>query len=385
MKKLIIAGLLVIAGLFTPAFTLSWSGLIDNNTKLSANNDFSVLKLNQSNGIYLSLSVPINDNLDFAGEILGKFVLDQNFKTNANSIKFIADSDLLRLQGQWELGNGILSLKAGRFYVSDFTGAAFAQTSDGLSLDYNMSNMSFSVYGGYTGLLNRLNVSMVDNNIAATSDSRPAKDVNFYALCPQYVPVIADFTYKTLFKKHTLGIQAEMFIPVSDKLANKAYGTVTLKGPVTEVITYEAAFTGGLIKFQNFMFDSYANVNLFLIQNTMITAGCEVLSWANAAMIAYVPVTSRTITADSSFAGGILPKASVMYAKDRLYGLATVKGVLAMAGSEAKFHGIDISGSVVYNLFSDLQIGCDLAAFLGLDTFSQTSNYSATIKASLAF
>ena len=28
------------------------------------------MKLNQTNGLYFSVSVPINDNLDFAGEVL---------------------------------------------------------------------------------------------------------------------------------------------------------------------------------------------------------------------------------------------------------------------------------------------------------------------------
>lgn len=385
MKKILIASLLVIAGLFAPAFAMSWSGLIDNNSKLSENHDFSELKLNQSNGVYLSLSAPINDNLSFGGEILYKFVLDANFKANTNSIKHIADCDLLHLTGTWLAGNGILGLKAGRFYASDLTGAAFSQTSDGIYLSYHLSKMSFNLYAGYTGLLNRLNVSMADNSAAAALDGRPAKDVMIYALCPMYIPVIVDFSYNTLFQKHTLSLQGEMFIPVNDKLSNKLYGTLSLKGPFSTTVGYNAAFTFGLLKFEKIMFDADVNLNLYMIKNSMLTAGCEVVSWANGSLISFVPVTSRSFTADSSFAGGVLPKLSFMFAKNSFYGSLTGKGVIAMGASDAKFHGIDIAGSAVCNVLSDVQIGCDVAVFIGLDTFKQNSNYSATLKASLAF
>ena len=385
MKKNLIASLLVIAGFFAPVFALSWSGLIDNNTKFSENHDFSELKLNQSNGLYLSLTSPINDNLSFGGEILYKFVLDANFKANANSVKHIVDCDLLQLTGNWLAGNGILGLKVGRFYAHDLTGAAFSQTSDGLSLSYNLSKISLNFYAGYTGLLNRLNVSMADNSAAAALDGRPANDVMIYALCPMYIPVIADFSYNTLFQKHTLGFEAEMFIPVNAMLSNKFYGTLSLKGPFSTTVGYDAAFTFGLLKFEKFMFDANANINLYMVKNSMITAGCELISWTNGSLIAFAPVSSRSFTADPSFAGGLLPKLSFMFAKNAFYGSLTGKGVIAMGTSDAKFHGIDISASAIYNLLSDVQLACDLAAFIGLDAFRQSSNYSATIKACLAF
>ena len=74
MKKIILS--ILVAGIFSSAFALSWSGLIDNNSRFSANDDFSVIGLNQSNGIYLSLNSPISKtgNVKFSAEALYKYV-----------------------------------------------------------------------------------------------------------------------------------------------------------------------------------------------------------------------------------------------------------------------------------------------------------------------
>ena len=378
MKKICVLSVLA-ASLFTSAFAVSWSGLVDNNTKLSANDDFSELKLKQSNGVYLALKTPVssNGNLNFTVEGLYKYNLDINLKSNTTKFTNIADCDLLDLTGSWKLGGGVLSLDAGRFFRSDFAGSAFAQVSDGVLAGYSNANFAANIYAGYTGVLNRLNVSMVDN----VAD----KDDNFYALCAQYIPVMADFSYKTLFKKHTIGIQVEDFIPVSDKLVNKFYGTVLVKGPVTPKISYKASFTLGALKFEKFMFDAIADVNFYVIKNGKLTAGLEYLSSANGSIMNFVPVTTRSIVNDSGFGGGILPKVAFMYSKNALYFNATGKGVISMANNNTKFRGIDITADAVYNIFNDLSVGANVAAFIGFDEAKKAGNYSATLKAKLAF
>ena len=95
MKKIFLLVVLA-ASLFTSAFAVSWSGLVDNNTKLSANDDFSELKLKQSNGVYLALKTPVssNGNLNFTVEGLYKYNLDINLKSNTTKFTNIADCDL---------------------------------------------------------------------------------------------------------------------------------------------------------------------------------------------------------------------------------------------------------------------------------------------------
>lgn len=378
MKKIILLALLA-SSLFTSAFAVSWSGLVDNNTKFSANDDFSQILLKQSNGVYLSLKTPVasNGNLLFTVEGLYKYTFDVNLKSNESKFTNIVDCDLLDITGSWKLGGGVLSLDAGRFFRSDFAGNAFAQVADGVLAGFTNSSFAANVYAGYTGLLNRLNVSM--------ADSTSGKDDSFYALCAQYIPVMADFSYKTLFKKHTVGVQAEVFIPAADKLALKAYATLLVKGPITPQINYKASFTLGSLKFEKFMFDAIADVNFYVIKNSKLTAGLEYISSENGSILSFAPVTTRSIVNDSGFAGGILPKLAFMYSKDALYLSATGKGVISMANNNTKFRGIDISADAVYNIFNDLSAGVNVAAFIGFDEAKKAGNYSATLKAKLAF
>ena len=81
MKKIILSTFLAVSCLFSSLSALTWSGIIDNNSKLSANNDFSQLGLKQSNGIYLSLASNLNEagNLRFVAEGLYKYSLDCSF------------------------------------------------------------------------------------------------------------------------------------------------------------------------------------------------------------------------------------------------------------------------------------------------------------------
>ena len=78
MKKLVISGILATAFVFSSAFAISWGGMVDNSSKLSVNNDFSVMALDQSNGIYLSVNSNITEggSLRFTGEGLYKYETD---------------------------------------------------------------------------------------------------------------------------------------------------------------------------------------------------------------------------------------------------------------------------------------------------------------------
>lgn len=379
IKKTFIA-LTLLFSFSLPSFALSWSGVIDNTTKFTENHDFSEPGLEQSNGVYLSLRTPLSKkgSLVFDAEALYKYNLKCAFQTNTSSFKNIVDCDLFRLSGLWKLGNGTLNFNAGRFFVNDSNGIVYNQISDGLLLSYTARKIDLKFYAGYTGLLNRMNVSMTENALVSKEND------NFYRLCPQYIPVSIDFSYKSLFNKHTLGIQGEAFFPLSEKLTQKTYGSLYLKGPVANSGSYDASFTLGVVKFEKIMLDAKADFNYF-VSNGMITAGLEYLSSASDSMLAFTSITSRTVTNDSLFAGGIIPKVAYMYAKGKLYASVTGKGIIAMSDNNTKFHGIDASGTVVINVFSDLQISGILDAFIGFDEAKNASNYAATLKAALQF
>ena len=157
-----------------------------------------------------------------------------------------------------------------------------------------------------------------------------------------------------------------------------------MTGPVANLVSYSAIFTVGAVKFEKFMLDGKADFNYF-VKNGMITAGLEYVSSASDSLLAFSPVTSRTVTNDALFAGGIIPKLAYMYAKGKLFASVTGKGIIAMADNNTKFHGFDASGTIVINVLSDLQITGIVDAFIGLDDAKNASNYAATLKAALQF
>ena len=384
MKKLILSS--IIACLLAPVFAFTWNGVIDNTSKLSSNDDFSALTLEQSNGVHLSVNAPFNSTgtLKFVAEGSFKYKLASNFEAKTSDLKMIANCDLFKFAGKWNVGKGIVALDLGRFMISDISGNVFSQKSDGLSLSYDALKFRVGAYAGYTGLQNRLDLSMLNN---------PQNDANFYALTAGYVPVMVNLTYKTLFETQTLGIQGEAFIPVAniEDKTKYAYGTLMLNGPIGVIGAYTLKGTVGLSDFKDLMVDGGLDLNFYIANTAIMVIGGEFVSFEKDSLHYFTPITARTITTDPFFAGGVLPKVSFIYAKSNVLTSITGKGVIQM-GDETKFHGVDVTASLICNIFSDLQVGCDLGAFVAVDEVvkelikdNKSNVYYATLKASLAF
>ena len=379
MKKIILTSLIAISCAFSSLFAFSWSGLVDNNTRLSANDDFSDIALRQGNGVYFSINTNVTDdgNFKFAAEGLYKYKFDYDFKSEKNDLKNIADCDLAKLSGNLVLDKGMIALNVGRFKYSDFSGSVFSQVTDGAYVYYNNQKIKASVYAGYTGFLNRLNVSMVENEYSTTDQ--------FYALCPKYIPVIADFSYKTLFESHTIGGQVEYFLPVTDDNTQKAYGTVIMNGYIGgNVAAYDAKLTLGTEKFEGIMVDAKFDAHYFAGSKTMLTAGLEYASGEQGSIKPFITLSGRSFGSSPFYNGVIVPKLAAMYSSDKLYGSLTERVIISMPKDEAKLDGFDTSLSVIYNLYSDLQIGGNIGAYVCKEE-KKMSNYYATVKASLKF
>ncbi len=384
MKKIIVSSLLAFTCLLSSAFAFSWAGLVDNNTKISENHDFTKPVLNQSNGIYLSGYSNIGDagNMRIAAEAMYKYSFNYDVKDDKAKLKNVADLDLFKFAGDWGVGPGIVSLSAGRFKYTDFSDAVFKQVSDGLYLSFNSSTMKAAVYAGYTGLLNRLNVSMVD--------SESKDDDNFYALCPKYLPILADYSYKGLLGPNTIGLQGAFYAPLSDDYTMKAYGTFILNGYIGTMGSYDARVTAGTEKpkgkdsFDGVMLDAKLDTSFYLNNVSMVNIGAEYVSGEQGDIKPFVTVSSRSFGGAPFYNGVIVPKAGIMYAAGKLYANVTERVIISMPKDEAKLDGFDTSASVVYNIFSDLQLGCNLGAYICKET-KELSNYYATLKASLAF
>ena len=378
MKKIILSTLLAVSCVFSSLSALSWSGIIDNNSKLSANDDFSQLGLKQSNGIYLSLASNLNEagNLRFVAEGLYKYNLDCSFPGSASHFTNILDIDLLKFAGNWAVGDGLFALSLGRFQYSDFSGSVFSQVSDGVYLSYDTLKTKTALYAGYTGLLNRLNVSMTEN--------MPDPGDQLYALCPKYVPVALDFTYKALFESNTIGLQALCFIPVTEKNTMKFYGTLVANGYFGTLGSYDVRVTLGTEKFENMMLDVKLDTNFYVNSNLVVLAGAEYASGDQGIIKPFLTVSSFTFGNSPLQNGAIVPKAGLVFAANKIYAGLTERVILSMPVDKIAFNGLDTSVNVLYNLFSDVQIGLDIGAYVCIES-KDLSSYFATLKASLAF
>ena len=387
MKKLILSGIL--ACLLAPVFAFTWNGVVDNTSKLSSNDDFSALTLEQSNGVHLSINAPFNTTgtLKFVAEGSFKYKLKTDFDANTNN-SMIADLDLFKFAGKWTVGKGIIALDIGRFLISDISGYTFSQKSDGLSLSYDALKFRVGAYAGYTGLQNRFNVTMTKNL---------QDDAKIYALAAGYVPIMVNFTYKTLFETHTLGVQGEAFIPVvniiNEDKTKYFYGTLMMNGPLGVIGAYTLKGTVGLLDFKNLMVDGGLDLNFYIANTAIMVIGGEFVSYESGSLHHFESITSRTTTLDPKFEseGGILPKLSFVIAKNNVLTSFTGKGVIRM-GDKTTFDGIDASANLICNVFSDLQVGLDLGAFVAIDSDVkedikkyESNVYYATLKASLAF
>lgn len=378
MKKILTCFVAVFC-LVSAGFAVSWSGVLDNNTELNENHDFSAGNLIQSNGIYLSINAPLSNDgsLKFSAEALYKYKLTSDFKAKTNVFMNILDVDLFKLSGKWNVSDGVVALDAGRFFMSDMSGSVFAQSSDGLYFSYDSIKLKAGAYAGYTGLLNSLNVSM--NGVGEQTNRE------FYRLCPGYVPLAAEVSYKALFETNTIGLQGEYFLPVDkEKNPDKFFGTLSLNGSIGTAGSYSLKGTVGSEKFKNVMLDTALDLSFYLQEKGIANFGCEYISGKQGPFEPFTTVTARKVYNGDSVNGLIIPKAGAIFAQNSIFAGLTVKGILGLPESKMSFQGIDTEVNLVYNLFSDVQIGCDVDAFI-CTAQKESSKYTATIKASLAF
>lgn len=376
MKKVLSA--LILGCAFTASLSaFTWSGLIDNNTKIAKNLSNTGVQLNQSNGIFLSMATPINKNLSFSAEGLYKYSYTK--ADDVSTFTNIVDVDLLKLGGTWGTASGFANLSLGRFFISDASSAVFAQTCDGIYFSTSIINWSVALYAGYTGLLNSLNVSMTALN-TNTNDQ-------FYNLSAGYIPLSAELSYGALFGTDVLGLQAMYFLEPKQELPSLFYGTVTLNGSISTIGTYSLAATLGSSEFKNLMMYAKADMMFFTTDSLILGIGAEYASGEQGAFTSFKTVTAKTAC---NYAGGyplsgvLLPKLTATYAVNGLYANLTEKFVCLMPSDELKYSGFDTTFTILYNLFSDFQIGLDCNAYIDVNN-SDSNYFGGTFKASLTF
>jgi len=374
MKKLLLA-LTASFILLAPVSAIEWGGLFDNTTTYASDS-----KLTQSDSLYLWSSIPLTKDGSFyiKGEGMYKF----SYNSAANAISHIADLDLLKVAGTISTGKATLDISAGRFQISDLTGVIFSQNSDGVYLNYAAPKIGFSVYAGYTGLLNSNVVSILDST---GSKFTPANKV--YALNANYIPVSAGISFPYLFLNQTLSAQANAFVDVSSNKYNRIYGTLSLSGPITSNLFYTLLTDIGT-DLSGIMNYTKLNFNIFA-GPALITVGTEYASGSHAGMKAFNGFSTYTAYSsgkgDSEMSGVIIPSvsANVPFGRTMLL-VSTVKGVFTCPEATVNATGIQGDLSFIYNVLSDISLTASLSGFKGF-TDTGYDKFSATLKAAISF
>ena len=379
-NKLLINTICAFLFFMTSAFSVEWGGIIKNDTQFLLP-EFNNFSLSQSDSIYLWLTSPLGKNgLYFSGEGMYGFTLSagDGSTTFANKV----DVDLLKISGDFELTNGHISVSAGRYMVIDSTAAIFAQNFDGVSLKYTGRRFVIAGFGGYTGLLNALNVSMLnkDGYVFGTEN-------DFYSLANAFIPAGVTFELPSLFTNQSVSIQTLAVIDAGEEKYNRFYGTLLLSGPITNNIFYNLATSFGTNSFSSVM--NYSVLNLYIYPSNIMSVsfGAEYASGNNAFLSPFVGVTSRKVASSLSApetSGVIIPNAVCSFVLNRVYVGLIGKFVMAVPESKVEAKGVEADLSFVYAPFNDFQIGFDINSYFDISK-SNDNNFSATLRAALSF
>lgn len=390
MKKIIKS--FVCLSLFTSivgsAFAIEWGGLITEKLTPTINAVAPItsenLSLQNTDDVYLWMNTALNKSktLNFNSEIKYEFTWYKN--AGSDSLKNIIDADLLKLSGVFDITNDkTVSFALGRYPVSDNTGVVFNQVSDGLYASLVSPTVTVSGYLGFTGLLNSLNVSMLDN-----SGSVESSDGDFYVLAHPYLPANVTVEFPVLFGNQSLSVEANAFIDFKDSY-NRYYANLVMSGPISNSTYYKLASSIGSVNFTDLMNYTSFNLIMFPTSNFALTAGAEYASGEHMGLNNFVGFSSRVAynsPLSPQTTGVIIPNASVTWTYgNSLYTGFSGKFIMAIPGTTVEKTAAEVATDLIYNLFSDLQVGLNLDWYVPVGISDDNQKFSATINVGVSF
>lgn len=373
----------IVASLFV-CFTASafdWGGIFKNSTGLSLPN-FSNAGLSQTDGLYLWMNTPLaNSELSLSGEVMYQFGL--NADQNGNTVSNLADLDLLKVAGDYDLNSGILSISFGRFAVADITSVIFMQSIDGAFVKYVADLFNISAYAGYTGLLNGLNVTMINGDAQVFENSN-----SVYSLANPFIPLSLTLEFPALLGNQTLALQANGYLDLGVNRISRYYATLLADGPITDSLFYSVSTTIGSSNFQNIMNYSTASLYYYPLDMFFLSTGVEYASGKNGSLSPFVGITSRAIVnslESKQTSGIVLPKLSVNVIVGKILVSVNGKYLLSVLDSSSEGNGFEADLSLLYSPYSDLQVGLDVTSYFDTTKDKNNNNFTATLKVALSF
>lgn len=386
MKK-IISVLFTTALLAGSVFAQEWGGIVTNQTKATTSN-FKNASIEQSNAAYAwyNTAITSDSKWNLSSEVMYKYNFGYYGEEIGTVFTNVIDFDLLKVNGTANIGSGTATMAFGRYFVSDNSSIIFSQNCDGAMIKYGLPTMTLSGYLGFTGLLNGLNVSMLNpvRNEEGTAVVYAKKEnANFYSLAHPIIPVILSMDFNSLFGNQTLNLQGMYFADLGkdeegSKLGDRFYFGVTGKGPISGAIYYEASTVLGAVNFKKMSNYTRAQVLCYPIDVLSFKGGLEYISGNQGIFKTFTGVTSGAAynsLLSPEYGGQLIPQLSIVYSTDTLYTEIGSKVIFKMPEDSCSIGGLEEKVSFVMNIFSDLQAGLELLMYYDLSGAGETNYY----------
>ncbi|WP_407400224.1 hypothetical protein [Treponema sp.] len=358
-------------------YAYDFSAIVTDSTKVDYyKGKFENPLLKQAEKFTGAFSMPLlHDGVsNFAAEASVEHKLDKQFgdkpKTDNN---IVLDCTLLKFSTSRKLSKTeSLEVSAGRFHYSDLSGIVFAQPNDGIYARYITPKMEVSAYGGYSGLQNVKNVSILTSKGIAWSPKNEKKVYDFAA--PYAVGSIC-FSLPYLFKNQTVSFEGLGVFNVAGPGDlkdddNRIYGTVSLTGPLSAVMFYTVSGTFGTTDFDKIGLLGQLNLNYFTsYKNSVLGLNAVYASGASGKLGKFVGFTKGTACLSKDepayselfkmgVSGSIMPI-------EKLVVSAGGDMVFRLPENSSEFYGIQFTCGAMYKMYSDLNFSLSLTQFTG--------------------
>jgi len=231
MKKIIVVFLFSIFALSLFAFdfggSLDTSFLIFDENKIPSKDSYMALSETASLWIRHNFSNWISFSME------GNYSASYDFKKFSQNLNL----DFLKLKMNFAPSSvAEIGVDLGRFHVSDSTSLVLNGLIDGAQVKILLPEVDFSLFGGYTGLLNAKSVSIVNSTVEKTQDS-------LYGFAPKYLLGGISLFATNYYGNHSVGCDFSTFIPVDSRETRTSsfYVGFDATGPVFSSLYYDVS------------------------------------------------------------------------------------------------------------------------------------------------
>lgn len=360
------------------AFSAELSFFAGNNTDLKFDGEeYKDPILKQSEAFSALAKIPFNKRgTSFLSLEAGlSHTYDKIFGDNSNSEnEIIADLNILKFSTILECSAGKFFLDAGRIFLTDLSSSVIAQPIDGASAQFSSSWFDVSVFGGYTGLLNLKNISVMDSTGYVYE---PDDENDFYDFCAPYIAGGFKASLPYLLFNQTISLEGMGFWDAKGPADspkdedNRFYGTLRLDGPLAPILFYGLSGTVSSTDFSDYGFLGKANVSLFPdFKSSSITLSASYASGNSGPFVPFIGFTQikACLSADEPIYSSI--------SKIGLSGsISPVNKLYLAAGGDAVFsdnddsafdyYGFQVYGNAKYQLYSDVALTLFASHFAG--------------------